>query len=63
MGRKAPIGKGKVIATGNKPMATGNVASQGGVPKAGRIDRGGSNAHKGTPASGPAIVRKDNAKY
>ncbi len=64
MGRKAPMGKGKVIASGNKPMASdNNVKSQGGIPKSGRIDRGGSNHGKGTPATGPTIVRKDNANY
>ena len=57
MGRKAPIGKSKVISSGSKGMATTTVKSQGGIPPRGRVDRGGSNA-------GPAIVRNDaGSKY
>lgn len=66
MGRKAPIGKGKVISTGNRPMADGpgdKVQSQGGIGPRGRIDRGGSNAGKGFRPSG-SIVRNDKgSKY
>lgn len=58
MGRKAPIGKSKVITTGSKVLGPGTVKSQGGVPARGRIDRGGSNAGRGNK-NGGSIVRSD----
>ena len=64
MGRKAPIGKSKVISSGSKGMATTTVKSQGGIPPRGRVDRGGSNAGRGGSNAGPAIVRNDaGSKY
>jgi len=64
MGRKAPIGKGKVIATGTNPMAKmGDLKSQGGIPPSGRIDRGGSNAGKGNKVTGTILPSDKGAKY